>query len=59
MRLAGESVVNTNSCLSVSGNGTSHPSKFVGGSKLISVASRSLTNRKGQSWTNENADEGD
>ncbi|XP_073139770.1 cell division cycle protein 27 homolog B isoform X1 [Henckelia pumila] len=58
MRLAGESVVNTNSYLSVSGNGTNHSSKFLGGSKLISVASRSLTYRKGQSWTNENVDEG-
>ncbi|XP_073310337.1 cell division cycle protein 27 homolog B-like [Primulina huaijiensis] len=58
MRLAGESVINTSSCLSVSGNGTTHSSKFLGGSRLTSVASRSLTYRKGQSWTNDNADEG-
>ncbi|KAG8379728.1 hypothetical protein BUALT_Bualt07G0119600 [Buddleja alternifolia] len=59
MRLAGESVVNTSSSTSiVSGNGTNHSSKYVGGSKSNSVASRSLTIRKGQSWASENADEG-
>ncbi|KAL3829295.1 hypothetical protein ACJIZ3_018097 [Penstemon smallii] len=59
MRLAGESVVNTNSSVSaVSGNGISHSSKYLAGSKSSSMTSRSLTIRKGQSCANENADEG-
>lgn len=58
MRLAGESV-NTNASTSiVSGNGTSHSSKFLGGSKSNSVVYRSLTIKKGQSCASENTDEG-
>ena len=43
----------------VLGNGTSNSSKYLGGSKLSTMAFRSMTVRKGQSWANENADEGD
>ncbi|KAL0354872.1 UNVERIFIED_CONTAM: Cell division cycle protein 27B [Sesamum radiatum] len=57
MRLAGESVSTNSNPSVVSGNGTSH-SKYLGASKSSSVASRSLTIRKGQSWASETADEG-
>ncbi|KAK9275546.1 hypothetical protein L1049_022813 [Liquidambar formosana] len=58
-RLAGETGANTNtSSTTVAGNGTSHSSKYLGGAKLSSVACRSVTVRKGQSWANENCDEG-
>ncbi|KAL3613629.1 Cell division cycle protein 27 B [Castilleja foliolosa] len=57
MRLAGESVNTSSSTSIASGNGISHSSKYQGGSKLSSMA-RSLTIRKGQSWSSENADEG-
>ncbi|XP_052194703.1 cell division cycle protein 27 homolog B [Diospyros lotus] len=58
-RLAGEAVANTNSsAISVAGNGTSHSSKYLGGSKLNSLTFRSVTVRKGQSWANESFDEG-
>ena len=58
MRLAGESV-NANSSTSVaSGNGISHSSKYLGGSKLNSVASRSSTLRKSHPSSSEIADEG-
>ncbi|KAL0441706.1 UNVERIFIED_CONTAM: Cell division cycle protein 27B [Sesamum radiatum] len=58
MRLAGESVSTNSNASVVSGNGTSHSSKYLGASKSSSVASRSLTIRKGQSWASETADEG-
>ncbi|KAJ0091066.1 hypothetical protein Patl1_13321 [Pistacia atlantica] len=58
-RLAGEAGNNTNaSVTTVAGNGISNSSKYLGGSKLSSVALRSVTVRKGQSWANENIDEG-
>ncbi|KAG9133840.1 hypothetical protein Leryth_023152 [Lithospermum erythrorhizon] len=57
-RLAGDTVGNANSNSSMtSGNGTSHPSKYLVGSKLSSMALRSVTLRKG-SYSNENLDEG-
>jgi hypothetical protein len=49
-RLSGDGGANT--------NGTSNSSKYFGGSKLSSMAFRAVTVRKGQSWTNENIDEG-
>ncbi|KAL5768764.1 hypothetical protein ACOSP7_015309 [Xanthoceras sorbifolium] len=58
-RLAGEAGVNTNaSGIAVAANGNSNSLKYLGGSKLASVALRSVTIRKGQSWANENIDEG-
>ncbi|XP_059432667.1 cell division cycle protein 27 homolog B [Corylus avellana] len=58
-RLSGDSGANTNvSATMVVGNGTSNASKYLGGSKLSSMAFRAVTVRKGQSWTNENIDEG-
>ncbi|ESR64506.1 hypothetical protein CICLE_v10007544mg [Citrus x clementina] len=58
-RLAGEAGANANmSTTTVAGNGTTNSSKYLGGSKLSSVALRSVTLRKGQSWANENIDEG-
>ncbi|XP_047939713.1 cell division cycle protein 27 homolog B [Salvia hispanica] len=58
MRLAGESL-NANSNTSVvSGNGTSHSSKYFGGSKSNSVVSRSLTIRKSHPSSSEIAYEG-
>ncbi|RXH74616.1 hypothetical protein DVH24_029337 [Malus domestica] len=57
-RLAAEAGTNTNASASVTaGNGTTNSSKYLGSSKLSSVA-RSLANRKGQPWANENVDEG-
>ncbi|CAA0816426.1 Cell division cycle protein 27 homolog B [Striga hermonthica] len=58
MRLAGESASTNSSSSVASGNGVSHSTKFLGGSKLSSMVSRSVTIRKGQSWAGENADEG-
>ncbi|XP_065849813.1 cell division cycle protein 27 homolog B isoform X2 [Euphorbia lathyris] len=58
-RLAAETGVNSNAGATVvAGNGISNSSKFLGGSKLSSMALRSVTIRKGQSWGNENCDEG-
>ncbi|XP_044472496.1 cell division cycle protein 27 homolog B-like isoform X2 [Mangifera indica] len=58
-RLSGEAGNNINASVTiVAGNGTSNSSKYLGGSKLSSVALRSVTVRKGQSWANENIDEG-
>jgi hypothetical protein len=42
----------------VVGNGTSNSSKYLGGSKLSSMAFRAMTVRKSHSWTSENIDEG-
>ncbi|KAG6668154.1 hypothetical protein I3843_01G142500 [Carya illinoinensis] len=58
-RLSGDAGANTNmSGTMVVGNGTSNFSKYLGGSKLSSMAFRAVTVRKSQSWTNENIDEG-
>ncbi|KAJ7973805.1 Cell division cycle protein 27 like B [Quillaja saponaria] len=61
-RLSGEAGLNSNasnaSVTVVAGNGTSNSSKYLGGSKLSSMSFRSMTSRKGQSWPNENIDEG-
>uniref|UniRef100_A0A6N2KM46 Uncharacterized protein n=1 Tax=Salix viminalis TaxID=40686 RepID=A0A6N2KM46_SALVM len=58
-RLAAEAGSNQNtSSTLVVGNGTNNSSKYLGGSKLSSMAIRSVTVRKGQSWANENYDEG-
>ncbi|CAH2051184.1 unnamed protein product [Thlaspi arvense] len=57
-RLSADSGANTNaSVATVSGNGN-NTSKYLGGSKLSSLALRSVTLRKGHSWANENIDEG-
>lgn len=57
-RLSGEAGVNTSlSSTMVVGNGTSNSSKYLGASKLSSMAFRAVTVRKGQSWANENIDE--
>ncbi|XP_030528725.1 cell division cycle protein 27 homolog B-like isoform X2 [Rhodamnia argentea] len=59
-RLAGDAGANASTnATSVSGNGTSNSSKYLGSSKLSAVALRAVTVRKGQSWANENSDEGD
>ncbi|KAJ4708516.1 Cell division cycle 27 B-like protein [Melia azedarach] len=58
-RLAGEAGANANaSTTAVAGNGTNNSSKYLGGSKFSSMALRSVTVRKGQSWANENIEEG-
>ncbi|XP_024020675.1 cell division cycle protein 27 homolog B [Morus notabilis] len=58
-RLSGDAGPNTNvASTTVAGNGTSNSSKYLGGSKLSSMSLRSMTNRKGQAWANENIDEG-
>ncbi|CAN1177464.1 Cell division cycle protein 27 homolog B [Linum perenne] len=58
-RLAAETAGNSNATTTaVAGNGNTNSSKFLGGSKLSSMAIRSVTLRKGQSWANENSDEG-
>ncbi|CAK7337471.1 unnamed protein product [Dovyalis caffra] len=58
-RLAAEAGANQNtSATLVAGNGTNNSSKYLGGSKLSSMAIRSVTVRKGLSWANENFDEG-
>ncbi|CDY35917.1 hypothetical protein BRARA_G00104 [Brassica rapa] len=57
-RLSADSGANTNaSVATVSGNGN-NTSKYLGGSKLGSLGLRSVTLRKGNSWANENMDEG-
>ncbi|XP_010540977.1 PREDICTED: cell division cycle protein 27 homolog B-like isoform X2 [Tarenaya hassleriana] len=57
-RLSADSGANSNSNVSaVSGNGNTS-SKYLGASKLSYLALRSVTVRKGQSWANENIDEG-
>ncbi|KAJ6921201.1 hypothetical protein NC652_015184 [Populus alba x Populus x berolinensis] len=59
-RLAAEAGANQNtSATLVAGYGSNNSSKYLGGSKLSSMAIRSVTVRKGQSWANENYDEGD
>ncbi|KAI4346787.1 hypothetical protein L6164_007655 [Bauhinia variegata] len=59
IRLSSDASVNANASAAViSGNGTSNSSKYLGGSKLSSIAFRSMAVRKGQSWANENIDEG-
>jgi hypothetical protein len=58
-RLSGDAGANTNvSATLVVGNGTSNSSKYLGGSKLSSMAFRAMTVRKSHSWTSENIDEG-
>ncbi|KAJ6923408.1 cell division cycle protein 27 [Populus alba x Populus x berolinensis] len=58
-RLAAEAGANQNtSATLVAGYGSNNSSKYLGGSKLSSMAIRSVTVRKGQSWANENYDEG-
>lgn len=58
-RLSSEASINANANAAVlSGNGTSNSSKHLGVSKLSPMAFRTMT-RKGQSWANENIDEGD
>ena len=57
-RLSSDSSVNTNANSTVvSGNGTNN--SYKGGSKLNHMAFRTMAIRKGQSWANENIDEGD
>ncbi|XP_010526443.1 PREDICTED: cell division cycle protein 27 homolog B isoform X2 [Tarenaya hassleriana] len=56
-RLSADSGANSNpNVTAVSGNGNTS-SKYLGGSKLSSLALRSVTVRKGHSWANENIDE--
>ncbi|KAL2335320.1 hypothetical protein Fmac_016533 [Flemingia macrophylla] len=56
-RLSSESSLNANANSTVvSGNATNN--SYKGGSKLNHMAFRSMTIRKGQSWANENIDEG-
>ncbi|TYI79524.1 hypothetical protein E1A91_D05G028100v1 [Gossypium mustelinum] len=58
-RLAGDSGANTNAnTTAVAGNGTNSSSKYLGSSKLSSVALRTVTLRKGQSRANDNIEEG-
>lgn len=53
-RLAGEAGANINSSVStVAGNGTFHSNKYLAGSKLSSATFRSVTVRKGQSWSSD------
>lgn len=58
-RLAAESTAHSNSSTALISNGTSNSSKYLGASKLSSMALRSVTVRKGQPWANENSEEGD
>ncbi|GLT51701.1 hypothetical protein SLA2020_250940 [Shorea laevis] len=58
-RLAGDAGANINAgATTVAGNGVNNSSKYLGGSKPSSVSLRSVTLRKGQSWSNENIEEG-
>ncbi|XVE54205.1 hypothetical protein DITRI_Ditri03aG0061700 [Diplodiscus trichospermus] len=58
-RLAGDAGANINAnTTTVAGNGTNSSSKYPGSSKLSSVALRTVTVRKGQSWANENIEDG-
>ncbi|GAV89763.1 TPR_2 domain-containing protein/Apc3 domain-containing protein/TPR_11 domain-containing protein [Cephalotus follicularis] len=58
-RLAGEAgAITSMGATTVVANGISNSSRYLGGSKLSSAALRSVTIRKGQSWANENLDEG-
>lgn len=58
-RLAGEAGANTNaSGAGAANNGTTNSTKYLGGSKLNSITFRSMAVRKGQSFANENIDEG-
>ncbi|XP_022749853.1 cell division cycle protein 27 homolog B-like isoform X2 [Durio zibethinus] len=58
-RLGRDAGANINANIStVAGNGTNGSSKYLGSSKLSSVALRTVTVRKGLSWVNENIEEG-
>ncbi|XVF88611.1 hypothetical protein PTKIN_Ptkin19aG0064900 [Pterospermum kingtungense] len=58
-RLAGDAGANINAnTTTVAGNGINSSSKYLGSSKLSSMAFRTVTVRKGQSWANENIEEG-
>ncbi|XP_038880140.1 cell division cycle protein 27 homolog B isoform X1 [Benincasa hispida] len=58
-RLAGEAGANTNaSAAGAANNGAINSTKYLGGSKLNSITFRSMAGRKGQSFANENIDEG-
>ncbi|XP_006297034.2 cell division cycle protein 27 homolog B [Capsella rubella] len=57
-RLSADSGANTNSSVATVSGNVSNASKYLGGSKLSSLALRSVTLRKGHSWANENIDEG-
>ncbi|XP_062090877.1 cell division cycle protein 27 homolog B [Humulus lupulus] len=58
-RLSGDAGSNANaSSTMMTGNGNTNASKYLGGSKLGSMGLRSMTGRKGQTWSNENIDEG-
>ncbi|XWS72081.1 hypothetical protein CRYUN_Cryun02cG0009900 [Craigia yunnanensis] len=58
-RLAGDAGANTNAnTTAVAGNGTNSSTKYLGSSKLSSVTLRTVTVHKGQSWANENIEEG-
>ena len=58
-RLSGDAGANTNAASTmITGNGNTNSSKYLGGSKLSSMSLRTMTNRKGQTWSNENIDEG-
>ncbi|XP_022144936.1 cell division cycle protein 27 homolog B isoform X2 [Momordica charantia] len=57
-RLAGEAGANTASAAGAANNGTTNSTKYLGGSKLNSITFRSMAIRKGQSFANENIEEG-
>ncbi|XP_022731116.1 cell division cycle protein 27 homolog B-like isoform X2 [Durio zibethinus] len=58
-RLTGDAGANTNANTTViAGNGTNSSSKYLGSSKFSTVTPRTVTVRKGQSWANENIEEG-
>ncbi|XP_023531375.1 cell division cycle protein 27 homolog B-like isoform X1 [Cucurbita pepo subsp. pepo] len=58
-RLAGEAGANTNvSAAGAANNGTTNATKYLGSSKMNSITFRSVAVRKGQSFANENVDEG-
>ncbi|XP_030489458.2 cell division cycle protein 27 homolog B isoform X1 [Cannabis sativa] len=55
-RLSADAGSNTSTMMP--GNGNTNTSKYLGGSKLSSMGLRSMASRKGQTWSNENIDEG-
>ncbi|XP_023005564.1 cell division cycle protein 27 homolog B-like isoform X2 [Cucurbita maxima] len=58
-RLAGEAGGNTNvSAAGAANNGATNSTKYLGSSKMNSITFRSVAVRKGQSFANENVDEG-
>jgi anaphase-promoting complex subunit 3 len=57
-RLSADSGANINSSVATVSGNVNNASKYLGGSKLSSLALRSVTLRKGHSWANENMDEG-